>query len=161
MLPYAKNAHATGPHGEVRGEVPSAGVGGRPVARGRTRGIAIAVGDWRTIPAQTLGQTAELGAARRRTANPGPPPSAKYTFRAEPGGEPRVKLSAAGVAGRPVARGRADEMSELSLSRVRRCCFPNCDLAPEPPASAPVSSLGKRSDPTWRGRVKNNVIKIV
>jgi hypothetical protein len=69
----AKLAHATDPHGELRGEVPSAGVGVRPVARGRTRGMAVAVGDWRTRPAQTLGKPPNLpGATRRRTANSGP-----------------------------------------------------------------------------------------
>jgi hypothetical protein len=41
-------AHATNPHGELRGDVPCAGVGERPIARGRTRGMAVTVGDWRT-----------------------------------------------------------------------------------------------------------------
>jgi len=37
-----------------------------------------------------------------------------------------------------------EQMSELSLSRFRRCFYSNCDLAPEPPASAPLTSLGRR-----------------
>jgi len=105
--PSAKSAHATDPHG-LRGEVPSAGVGARPVARGRTRGMAVEVGDWRTKPAQTLGKPPNLAPHGAELRIQGPPPSAYNPPRAEAGGEPRVKLSAAAVAGRPVARGRAD-----------------------------------------------------
>ena len=69
MLPSAKNARATDPRGELRGKVPPPAWGGRPLARGRTRGMAVAVGDWRTRPAQTLGEPPNLADARRLTAN--------------------------------------------------------------------------------------------
>jgi len=69
-------AHATDPDDELRGEVPSAGVGARPVARGRTRGMADAVGDWRTRPAQTLGKPPNLAPRGAEVRIQGPPPFA-------------------------------------------------------------------------------------
>jgi hypothetical protein len=107
-LPSAKDVHATDPHGELRGGVPCAGVGERPVARGRTRSMAVSLGDWRTRPAHTLGKPPNLAPRGTELRIQGPPPSAQDNPRAEPGGEPRLKLSAAGVAGHSVARGRAD-----------------------------------------------------
>jgi hypothetical protein len=74
--PSAKSAHATDPHEELRLEVPSAGVGARHVARGRTRGMAVAVGDWRTRPAQTLGKPPNLAPSGAEVRIQGPPPSA-------------------------------------------------------------------------------------
>jgi hypothetical protein len=82
--------------------------------------MAVAVGDWRTRPAQALGESPNTAPRGAELRFQGPPPSAKNTPRAEPGGEPRVNLPAAGVAGRPRSR-RVEQMSELSLSRFRRC----------------------------------------
>ena len=70
--PAVKNTRVTHPRGKPSVRLPVASVGGRPVARGETRGMAVAVGDWRTIPAQTLWQPPKTGAARRQTAIPGP-----------------------------------------------------------------------------------------
>ena len=81
-------------------ECPPPTWGGAPL-----RGVA--VGDWRTRPAQTLGESPNTAPRGAELRIQGPPPSAKNTPRAKPGGEPRVKLFTAGVVGRPVAQGRA------------------------------------------------------
>jgi len=117
--------------------------------------MAVTVGDWRIIPAQTLGAPPKLAPRGAELRIQGPPPSAKNTPRAESGGEPRVKLSAAGVAGRPVAR--VEQMSELSLSRFRRCFFSKLRLGIRASRFSPPS-LGRRSDPTWRGGAKKRML---